>query len=184
MSLRLTSLSRGARQRALAAKQATNSIPIVAVVMADPVGDGLVTSLARPAGNITGTTFVGPELVSKRLQLLKEIIPGLSRVAALWHPHAYSERTMANMSKEIETAARTLGIQLQFVPADSPGEVANAFSTIIKERPDAFILMPSPMLFGEYTHFGFRDEQSASSNVSSEGACRSGRPHVLWRKFE
>jgi putative ABC transport system substrate-binding protein len=135
---------------ALAAKQATNSIPIVAVVMADPVGDGLVTSLARPAGNITGTTFVGPELVSKRLQLLKEIIPGLSRVAALWHPHAYSERTMANMSKEIETAARTLGIQLQFVPADSPGEVANAFSTIIKERPDAFILMPSPMLFGEY----------------------------------
>jgi putative tryptophan/tyrosine transport system substrate-binding protein len=135
---------------ALAAKQATNSIPIVAVVMADPVGDGLVTSLARPAGNITGTTFVGPELVSKRLQLLKEIIPGLSRVAALWHPHAYSERTMANMSKEIESAARTLGIQLQFVPADSPGEVANAFSTIIKERPDAFILMPSPMLFGEY----------------------------------
>jgi len=135
---------------ALAAKQATNSIPIVAVVMADPVGDGLVTSLARPAGNITGTTFVGPELVSKRLQLLKEIIPGLSRVAALWHPHAYSERTMANMSKEIESAARTLGIQLQFVPADSPGEVANAFSTIIKERPDAFILMPSPMLFGEF----------------------------------
>ena len=60
---------------AIAAKQATNTIPIVAAVMADPVGDGLVASLARPGGNITGTTFVGPELVSKRLQLLKEIIP-------------------------------------------------------------------------------------------------------------
>jgi len=135
---------------AVAAKQATNTIPIVAAVMADPVGDELVASLARPGGNITGTTFVGPELVSKRLQLLKEIIPRLSRVAALWHPHAYGQRTMANMSKEIETAARTLGMQLQFVPADSPGELASAFLTITKERPDAFILMPSPMLFGEY----------------------------------
>ena len=117
---------------AIAAKKATNTIPIVAAVMADPVGDELVASLARPGGNITGTTFVGPELVSKRLQLLKEIIPGLSRVAALWHPHAYGERTMANMSKEIETAARTLRMQLQFVPADNPGELASAFSTITK----------------------------------------------------
>src|SRR5690349_11858165 len=102
--------------------------------MADPVGDGLVASLARPGGTLTGTTFLGPGLVSKRLQLLKEIIPGLSRVVALWHPHAYSERTMANMSKGIETAARTLGMQLQFVPADSPGELESAFSTITKAR--------------------------------------------------
>src|SRR5262249_18406140 len=78
---------------AIAAKQATRTIPIVAAVMADPVGDELVASLARPAGNITGTTFLGPELVSKRLQLLKEIIPGLSHVAALWQPHAYGEHT-------------------------------------------------------------------------------------------
>jgi len=135
---------------ALAAKQATSTIPVVAAVMADPVGDELVASLARPAGNITGTTFLGPELVSKRLQLLKEIIPGLSRVAALWQPHAYGERTMANMSKEMETSARTLGMQLQFVPATGPDDLPSAFSAMTVERPDAFILMPSPILYGQY----------------------------------
>jgi putative ABC transport system substrate-binding protein len=96
---------------ARAAKRATNTIPIVAAVMADPVEDELVTSLARPGGNITGTTFLGPELVAKRLQLLREVVPGLSRVAALWHPSAYGERTMAGVLREIEGAARTLGMQ-------------------------------------------------------------------------
>ncbi len=71
---------------AQAAKQATNSIPIIAAVMADPVGDGLVASLARPGSNVTGTTFLGPELVAKRLQLLRDVVPGLARVTALWHP--------------------------------------------------------------------------------------------------
>jgi ABC-type uncharacterized transport system substrate-binding protein len=135
---------------ARSAKQATNSIPIVAGVMADPVSDELVASLARPGGNVTGTTFLGPELVAKRLQLLRDVVPGLVRVAALWHPHAYGENTMANIVKSIEDAARTLGMQLQLVPADSPDEIASAFSTMVKERADAFIVMPSPMLFGEH----------------------------------
>ena len=135
---------------ARSAKQATNSIPIVAGVMADPVGDELVASLARPGGNVTGTTFLGPELVAKRLQLLRDVVPGVARVAALWHPHAYGEATMANIVKSIEDAARTLGMQLQLVPADRPDEIASAFSTMVKERADAFIVMPSPMLFGEH----------------------------------
>src|SRR5580704_2696274 len=92
------------------AKQATGTIPIVAVAMADPVADELVASLARPVGNVTGTTFLGPDLVAKRLQLLREVVPGRSRVAAVWHPNAYSERTMAGVLKEIEAAARTLGL--------------------------------------------------------------------------
>lgn len=79
------------------AKQATGTIPIVGIAMADPVGDDLVASLARPGGNVTGTTFLGPQLVAKRLQLLREVVPGLSRVAALWHPNAYSERTMTGI---------------------------------------------------------------------------------------
>jgi putative tryptophan/tyrosine transport system substrate-binding protein len=135
---------------ARAAKQATGTTPIVAIAMADPIGDDLVASLARPGGNVTGTTFLGPELVARRLQLLRDVIPGLSRVAALWHPRAYSERTMAGILKEVEVAARTLGLQLQLVPAVGPDEFASAFSGITSERADALIVLPSPMLFGEY----------------------------------
>jgi putative tryptophan/tyrosine transport system substrate-binding protein len=133
-----------------AAKQATNSIPIIAVAMADPVGDGLVASLARPGGNVTGTTFVGPELVARRLQLLRDVVPGLVRVAALWHPHAYGEHTMSSVVKDIEDAARILGMQLQLVPANSPDDIATAFSAMVNEHAGAFIVMPSPMLFGEH----------------------------------
>src|SRR5438105_8810809 len=106
------------------AKQATSQIPIVAIGMADPVEDDLVASVARPGGNVTGTTFLGPELVAKRLQLLREVVPKLSRVAVLWHPRAYGERTMAGMVKEIESAAQSLGVQLQFLPAANPDEIA------------------------------------------------------------
>jgi putative tryptophan/tyrosine transport system substrate-binding protein len=135
---------------ARAAKQATTTLPVVAAVMADPVGDELVATLGRPGGNITGTTFLGPELVAKRLQLLRDIVPGLARVAALWHPHAYGEHTMASVVKNIEEAARTLGMQLQLMPADGPEDIASAFPTMAKERAGAFIVLPSPMLFGEH----------------------------------
>ena len=132
------------------AKQATSVIPIVAIGMADPVEDELIASLARPGGNVTGTTFLGPELVAKRLQLLREAVPQLSRVAVLWHPRAYSDRTMAGMLREIESAAQTLGLQLQLVPAAGPGDIADAFSMMIKERPAALTVFPSPMLYAEY----------------------------------
>jgi ABC-type uncharacterized transport system substrate-binding protein len=131
-------------------KQATSVIPIVAVAMADPVEDGLVASLAQPGGNVTGTTFLGPELVAKRLQLLSEVVPQHSRVAILWHPRAYSDRTMAGMIQEAERAAQTLGMQLQFVPAASPDDIAGAFSAMTEERADALSVFPSPILFAEY----------------------------------
>jgi putative tryptophan/tyrosine transport system substrate-binding protein len=131
-------------------KQATNTIPIVAIAMADPVADELVASLAQPGANVTGTTFLGPELVAKRLQLLREVVPKLSRVAALWHPNAYSERTMAGMVKEIEVAARTLGLNVQLVSAAGPDAFVSAFAAMAQEQAQAVIVMPSPMLFGEY----------------------------------
>jgi len=133
-----------------AAKRATSSIPIVGIGMADPVEDELASSLARPGGNITGTTFLGPELVSKRLQLFKEIVPGLSRVVVLWHPRAYGERTMAGMLKEIESAAESLGTRLQLVPAASPADLDSAFAAVTKERSNGLIVFPSPMLFSQY----------------------------------
>ena len=134
-----------------AARRATSTIPIVGIGMADPVEDGLASSLGRPGGNVTGTTFLGPELVSKRLQLLKEIVTGLSRVVVLWHPHAYGDRTMAGMLKEIESAAHSMGIRLQLVPADRPVDLDNAFAAITAGRADALIVFPSPMLFSQYS---------------------------------
>ena len=139
----------GSTASARAVQQVTTTIPIVAFAMADPVGDGLVASLARPDGNITGSTFLGPELVPKRLVLLREALPTVSRVAALWHPGAYGERTIRDMLKETEAAARALGVQLQLVEVQGPDEIDRAFSAMTRERADALIVLPSPMRFGE-----------------------------------
>jgi putative ABC transport system substrate-binding protein len=154
---------------ALPAKQATGTIPIVVVGMADPVADGLIASLARPGGNVTGTTFLGPEVAAKRLQLLREAVPGLSRVAVLWHPNAYGERTMAGLLHEMEAAARTLGLQLQLVPASGPEDVVGAFAAMARERAGALIVMPSPMLFGEYPRIA---SLAATGRLPAMGAAR------------
>ena len=135
---------------ARAARQATSMIPIVVGGMADPVGDELIVSLARPGGNITGNTFLGPELIAKRFGLFKAAVPGLARVAALWHPAAYGKRTMDGILKETEAAAQALGLQLQLVPAVGPGDFEAAFLTMTREHADAVILLPSPMLFAEH----------------------------------
>jgi ABC-type uncharacterized transport system substrate-binding protein len=124
------------------AKQVTSVVPIVAFGMADPVDDELVASLARPGGNVTGTSFLGPELVTKRLELLSEFVPQHSRVAILWHPHAYADRTMEGMLKEAEHGAQTLGMQLQFVPASSPEDITGAFSVMTRDHADALSVQP------------------------------------------
>jgi putative ABC transport system substrate-binding protein len=134
---------------ARAVQRATSTIPIVVPVMGDPIGDGLVASIARPGGNITGSTFLGPQLVPKRLALLKEGLPAVSLVAVLWHPGAYGERTMGEMMKETEAAARALDVRLLFVAMRAPDEMDRAFSTIAGEHVDALMVYPSPMLFNE-----------------------------------
>jgi putative tryptophan/tyrosine transport system substrate-binding protein len=158
------------------AKQATSQIPIVAIGMADPVEDDLVASVARPGGNVTGTTFLGPELVAKRLQLLREVVPQLSRVAVLWHPRAYGDRTMAGMLKEIESAAQSLGIQIQLVPAANPDDIADAFSAMIRERAAALTVFPSPMLFAEYPRIAglASDNRLPAIYAAREGAAVGG----------
>ncbi len=118
--------------------------------MADPVGDGLVASLARPGGNVTGTTFVGPELVAKRSGLLKEAVPGLSHLAGLWHPRAYGEHTMKDMLTETEAVARALGMQLQLEQALDANDIDIAFSAIARGGVGAVIVLPSPMFVGEH----------------------------------
>lgn len=135
-----------------AAKQATSTIPIVVPVMGDPVEDGLVVSLAHPGGNVTGLTFLGPQLVPKRLALLKEALPLAAEVAVLWHPHAYGERTMDDMVEETKTAGKALGLQLRFVAVQDANDLDRAFSAIDAARVNAVIVFPSPMLFNNRRH--------------------------------
>jgi putative tryptophan/tyrosine transport system substrate-binding protein len=137
---------------ARAAQRATTTIPIVVPVMGDPVADGLVASLAHPGGNITGLTFLGPELVSKRLGLLKQALPNASRVAALWHSGAYGERTTREMLQATDAAARTLAVELQLVEVRGVDEFNRAFSAMTGNRADALIVLPSPLLFNERKH--------------------------------
>ena len=132
-----------------AAQQATTTIPIVVTAMGDPVRDGLVASLARPGGNITGTTFLGPELVPKRLSFLRELLPTISRVAVLWHPGAFSEPTMREMLNEVAQAAGTLGVQLQLVEVRSAEEFDHAFTTMVGARAEALFQFPSTLFFNE-----------------------------------
>ena len=131
---------------ARAAQQATSAIPIVVPNMGDPVNDGLVASLAHPGGNITGSTFLGPELVPKRLELLKEAIPNASRFAVLLHTEAFSGLTMRDMLAQTEVAARAHGVQLQRLEVRSIDELDHAFSAIHAARADAVIVFPSVML--------------------------------------
>jgi putative tryptophan/tyrosine transport system substrate-binding protein len=139
----------GATPAARAAQRATATIPIVAFAMGDPVQDGLVASLGRPSGNVTGTTFLGPELVPKRLALLKEALPDASRIAILWHPGAFSERTMQDMHRETQDVARKLGMQLQLVPVGGADEFGRAFEVIAGARAEALFQFPSSLLFNE-----------------------------------
>jgi putative ABC transport system substrate-binding protein len=137
---------------ARAVQRATSKIPIVVPVMGDPVEDGLVASLARPGGNITGLTFLGPEIVPKRPGLLKQALPNVSRVAALWHPGAFGERTTRDMLQATEAAARTLAIELQLVEVRGADEFDRAFSAMTGNRADALIVFPSTLLFTERKH--------------------------------
>jgi putative ABC transport system substrate-binding protein len=138
--------------QALAAKQATRTLPIVFATAADPVTSGLVTSLARPGGNVTGLSFLAPELVGKRLEQLKQAVPGVNRVAVLRQPGGHGERTEKDMLKEAEVAARTLGVRLQFVEAGGPEDFDRAFSDMTRARADALTVFSSTMLFVERRH--------------------------------
>jgi putative tryptophan/tyrosine transport system substrate-binding protein len=124
---------------ALAAKAATKTIPIVFVIADDPVRLGLVASLARPGGNLTGINFLSGELTAKRLELLRELMPSATRMAVLVNP-ANAE----NPEREVETAARSIGLQIQTLNASTIREINAAFATFVRERPDAVFVGLDP----------------------------------------
>jgi putative tryptophan/tyrosine transport system substrate-binding protein len=125
-----------------AAKHATSTIPIVMVASADPVGSGFVASLARPGGNLTGLSALSPELSGKRLELLREAIPGASRLAVLVHP---TDPAKARNMREIRTAAQTLGVQLQTLEVRGPDEFENAFTALTREHAEALLVLGDPL---------------------------------------
>jgi putative ABC transport system substrate-binding protein len=129
---------------ARAAKQATTTTPIVAIAVSDPVGQGLVASLARPGGNVTGLATLFPELAVKRLELLKEALPGVSRVAVLWNA---ANPGNVIILRGVQAAAQTLGVTLQTREVRGPDDFAAAFAKMRRERPDALMILDDPLLF-------------------------------------
>jgi len=129
---------------ASAAKAASTTIPIIFIVAEDPVSLGLVASLARPGGNLTGVNFLTGELVAKRLELLRELVPGAARIAVLVNPAdaANTESTL----RDVEAAARAIGLQIQVVRASTSREIDAAFATIARERLEALFVGNAPFL--------------------------------------
>jgi ABC-type uncharacterized transport system substrate-binding protein len=130
-----------------AAKRETRTIPIVMTNSADPVGTGFVASLGHPGSNVTGLTNVSADLSGKRLELLREVVPGLSRVAFLWNPDA---RGTVLDYKESQAAAISLHLELQSVEVSSAADLDHAFSTVTSQRPQAVIVPPgNPVMFSK-----------------------------------
>ncbi len=127
---------------ALAAKKATQTIPIVMAIAGDPVKAGVVGNLASPGGNVTGLTLMQTELSSKRLQLLREVAPGTTLVAVIWNP---SDPPAADSLRETEAAARSLGLKLRAIEARSSTELDAAFRAVADLRPGAFMTLPGGM---------------------------------------
>jgi putative ABC transport system substrate-binding protein len=129
-----------------AGQQATTTIPIIMAVSGDPVTSGFIASLARPGGNITGLSFMTPEVSGKRLEFLKEAVPHLSRVAVLWSPASPGSPLEV---KATQTAAQALGLQLQSLEVQSADDFDTAFAALTREHADALIVISNPLLFGD-----------------------------------
>src|SRR5262245_25879023 len=141
----------GGSLAALAAKAATTTIPIVFSVPDDPVRLGLVANLARPGGNATGINFFAGELVAKRLEILRELVPAATRVAVLVNP-ANAPNTEITL-RDVQLAARAMGLQIQVLNASTSGEIDSAFASFMRERPDALFIGNDPFFTSRRVQF-------------------------------
>jgi ABC-type uncharacterized transport system substrate-binding protein len=138
MALKVDALVAISTPAAMAAKQATTTTPTIMLAVSDPVGAGLVGSLANPGGNITGLSLLAPDLSAKRLDLFKQAMPKLARAAVLWNT---ANAGMVLRFRDTEVAARTLGVAIDSVGVQAPGDFDAAFATIGKLRPDALLVL-------------------------------------------
>ena len=134
---------------ALAARRATASIPIVMPTIGDPVADGLVKSLVRPGGNVTGLSNITPELVGKCMQRLKDAVPGASRVAVLTHPGSATAKTDSNYATRAHAAGRALGFAVQLFDARRPVDLDRAFTEMARWRANGLVVLPYATLLQE-----------------------------------
>lgn len=173
---------------ALAASHATTTIPVVFAVLGDPVRSGLVASLARPGGNVTGLTAFGADLGDKRIELLKEMVPRLSVVGVLWNPARVSRAPAGSQGKgtvgleQLEVASRGLGVKVQTYPVRSQGEIGTALEAATRDRIGALVVEEDSLTFSERDRiieyaaahelpaiYGYR-EYVASGGLMSYGA--------------
>ncbi len=144
VGLRVDVIVTGGANAAVAAKRATSSIPIVMATGADPVAIGIVSGLRQPGGNVTGMTSIQSELAGKRLELVRILVPHASRIAILWDERNPGSRLAL---QETETAAGTSGLTIHAVPLPNAAALEAAFATLVRHRPGALDIIPSPMLF-------------------------------------
>jgi putative tryptophan/tyrosine transport system substrate-binding protein len=160
VGLKVEIIVAGGNPAVRAAMKATSTIPIVMRTAVDPIEAGFVASLARPGGNITGVTSITTKLIGKQLELLAEVVPGVKRIAVL-SPNTDPARFMATDEyKEMEAAARVLGVKLQLLSARDPDTTDNAFVAMTKERAQALLVAPSP----RYLEHGERILKHAAKN--------------------
>ena len=161
----------------LAAKKATTTTPIVFAIGGDPVGGGLVASLNRPGGNVTGVTFLTTELVPKRLELLHEIVPSVTSVGFLVNPTSPSATAQI---REAQTAARILGVRLVILNASTPSEIEAAFAILVGQRIGAFFYAGDP-LFGVQRDqlITFEARHAVPAVHNEREASRGRRSHEL-----
>jgi putative ABC transport system substrate-binding protein len=146
VALKPDAIFAGASAAALAAARATTTIPIVFETLGDPVNLGLVSNLARPEGNITGVSGFSPEQSAKRLEIIREIVPGAKRVGVLANPdNPFTQQAV----RAIEAAARQLQVQLDLVDVRAPRQLGGAFKEMVRRRTRAVLLVADPMLFGQ-----------------------------------
>ena len=161
----------GPFQALQAAKRSTSRVPIIMTPSADPVATGIVKSLDRPGGTITGITEMMPELTPQRLTLLKQIVPTVTRVAILSQPGTLSEDAFTRMLQVTQSTARTLGVRLQVVAAAEVADFDAAFSAMAQERAEGLIVLVNPMFNVERQHI-------------IERAAKQGLPAIYeWRPF-
>ena len=127
---------------AVAAKNATDTIPIVMVAAGDPVATGLIASLPRPGGNLTGVTDQAVETSAKRVELLKEVVPNAAHIAVIWNP---TDGAMTLRFRQVQAAARALGVTVRPLGVQEPGDFEQAFTAMIQERPDALLVVADPL---------------------------------------